>query len=140
MPSITGCGVAFPPTTPAGSNPGDVYVTCSEVQATTPSGHLFITRDRGATFQPLRGDGSGADLPDVAVRAVRYDASDASGGTLYVATDVGVYRSLDAGKTWRRFGTGLPRVKVIDLYVARDGSFVRISTSGRGLWEARPRG
>jgi hypothetical protein len=138
LPAATACGVAFPPTPPVGTAPGDVYVTCSELQASAPA-HLFLTRDRGATFQPLAGE-PGAQLPDVGVRAVRFDASDPAGSTLYVATDVGVYRSLDAGRTWRRFGTGLPRVKVIDLYVARDGSFVRISTSGRGLWEIRPRG
>jgi photosystem II stability/assembly factor-like uncharacterized protein len=105
LPLASTCGVAFPPARPAGSNAGDVYLTCSEVQATSPMGHLFVTRDRGATFQPLRGE-PGAELPDVAVRAVRHDHSDMSGNTIYVATDVGVYRTLDGGKTWYRFGTG----------------------------------
>ncbi len=54
---------------------------------------------------------------------------------LFAGTDFGVYRSMDGGASWSRFGTGLPFVAVRDLYVAPDGTFVRAATFGRGVWE-----
>jgi hypothetical protein len=57
---------------------------------------------------------------------------------LYAGTDFGVYRSPDRGLTWQRYGTGLPRVAVRDLYCAPDGSFLRAATFGRGAWEIVP--
>ena len=64
--------------------------------------------------------------------------SPVSPSTLYAATFLGVYRSTDAGATWSRFGTGLPQVEVHDLYMPPDGSFLRIATYGRGVWETEP--
>jgi subtilisin-like proprotein convertase family protein len=55
--------------------------------------------------------------------------------TLYAGTDLGVYRSIDSGASWTRFGDGLPLVSVRDIYLAPDGSFMRIGTHGRGVWE-----
>ena len=58
--------------------------------------------------------------------------------TLYAGTDFGLYRSTDAGANWARYGSGLPMVAVLDLYVAPDGSFLRVGTYGRGVWEIQP--
>ena len=55
--------------------------------------------------------------------------------TLYAATDLGVYRSLDGAQHWERFGAGLPLANVMDLYVSPDGSLIRAATFGRGFWE-----
>ncbi|HTA94037.1 MAG TPA: hypothetical protein VK745_30875, partial [Polyangiaceae bacterium] len=66
----------------------------------------------------------------------------ASNGQIVLMTDPSgenVYRTTDGGNTWARFGTGLPRVAVTGMFVARDGSLVRVSTKGRGVWEIHPR-
>ena len=79
---------------------------------------------------------SDAGLPDVQVERIVVDPRDATHQSLFAATYAGVYRSTDGGASWAPFGTGLPSVAVRDIYLPPDGSFVRIGTYGRGLWEA----
>ncbi len=55
--------------------------------------------------------------------------------TLYAATHLGVYRSLDSGSNWERLGAFLPLVNVMDITVSQDGNRVRAATYGRGVWE-----
>jgi photosystem II stability/assembly factor-like uncharacterized protein len=132
--------IAFPTTAAANEHPGDTYVVSTRGDGPAPDGHLFITHDRGRTWASLHGTGSGADLPNVAVRVVRFDPSDATNRTLYAGLVTGVYRTIDAGSTWRPLGAGLPAIADIsDIYVARDGSFLRVAVHGRGLWEYRTR-
>jgi hypothetical protein len=130
-------GMAFPPKAPDGARPGDVYL-CGRVLSvdevpTTPT--LFVTRDRGKTFAPLHGDRG--DLPWASVFAIAYDPRDATGGTIYVASGAGVYRTTDGGRAWARYGVGLPYVPVTDLFVSKGGDLLRAATWGRGVWEAR---
>ena len=84
--------------------------------------------------------GSGATaLPNVPVNVIKLDPGDPSGGTVYVGTEVGLYRSTDGGASWARFGTGLPLVSVTDLAISADGSSIRAATFGRGFWEIYPK-
>ncbi|MBF5041989.1 hypothetical protein FGE12_06255 [Aggregicoccus sp. 17bor-14] len=138
--------VSFPPATPAGKTAGDVYVAASAAPlagdgkslVSDALGHLFITTNRGASWAPLHGNGTGFDLPNVGIGSVRYDPGDTANNTLYVGTELGVYRSIDGGQTWRRFGNGLPMASVTDMFISRTGSMLRVSTFGRGLWEIYP--
>ncbi|HJU42944.1 MAG TPA: hypothetical protein VJ691_09015 [Vicinamibacterales bacterium] len=84
----------------------------------------------GATFTPMQ-DG----LPDLPVTRVYIDPRDPSKQTLYAATHVGVYRTVDGGESWHVYSNGLPTVRVNDIYMSPDGSFMRIATYGRGIWE-----
>jgi hypothetical protein len=84
----------------------------------------------GATFTPMQ-DG----LPDLPVTRVYLDPRDPARNTLYAATHVGVYRTINGGASWEPFSNGLPTVRVNDIYMPPDGSFMRIATYGRGLWE-----
>jgi hypothetical protein len=83
-----------------------------------------------ATFTPMQ-----EGLPDVPVTRVYIDPRDASSNTVYAATHVGVYRTTDGGASWHVFSNGLPTVRVNDIYMPPDGSFMRIATYGRGIWE-----
>jgi hypothetical protein len=74
-------------------------------------------------------------LPDLPVTRVYIDPRDPDRNTLYAATHVGVYRTLDGGESWEPFSGGLPTVRVNDIYMPPDGSFMRIATYGRGIWE-----
>ena len=136
--------MTFPPG-PTGRPLGDEFVVASqtpemiELSPLNPAvGLLFKTTDRGTTWTPLHGNGTGYDLPLVPIHVVRYDPSDTTNNTLYAGTDLGVYRTTDGGLTWRRFGSGLPLVRVTGMTVGRNGQLLRISTYGRGLWEIYP--
>ncbi|HTM33188.1 MAG TPA: hypothetical protein VL263_17875 [Vicinamibacterales bacterium] len=84
----------------------------------------------GATFTPLQ-----SGLPDLPVTRVYVDPRDPAGNTLYAATHVGVYRTVNGGLDWESYSNGLPTVPVNDIYMPPDGSFMRIATYGRGIWE-----
>ena len=137
--------LSFPPG-PTRKPPGDVYVAASSatvaadgVSLVAPAiGHLFMTEDRGATFQPLHGNGTGFDLPNVGINVVRYDPADPSNNTLFVGTELGVYRTIDGGNTWHRYGVGLPLVSVTDIFISQGSTMMRVATYGRGVWEIYP--
>jgi len=103
-------------------------------------GHLFKSTNAhalgGSTWTAVHGSGAGA-LPNVPINVVKVDPGDNQ--TIYVGTEVGLYRSIDGGANWSRYGTGLPLVSVTDVSIAFDGSSVRIATYGRGFWEIYPR-
>ena len=74
-------------------------------------------------------------LPNVPIQKLLAAPNDLSGNTVYAATWLGVYRTTDGGASWSQFGAGLPTVEVSDLYMPADGSFLRASTYGRGVWD-----
>jgi hypothetical protein len=83
-----------------------------------------------ATFTPMQ-----EGLPDLPVTRVYFDPRDPGRNTIYAATHVGIYRTVDGGASWDPFGSGLPTVRVNDVYMPPDGGFMRIATYGRGIWE-----
>jgi len=74
-------------------------------------------------------------LPNVPINKVIVSPRDPSGNTVYAATWIGVYVTTDGGANWTLFGSGLPTVNVSDLYMPTDGSYLRVSTFGRGVWD-----
>jgi hypothetical protein len=74
-------------------------------------------------------------LPNVPIQKLLAAPNDLSGNTVYAATWLGVYRTTNGGLSWSQFGAGLPTVEVSDLYMPADGSFLRASTYGRGMWD-----
>ncbi len=76
-------------------------------------------------------------LPNVPISKLLVSTRDASGRTVYAATWIGVYETTDGGASWHLYGSGLPIVNVSDLYMPTDGSYLRVSTFGRGVWETK---
>lgn len=103
----------------------------------TGTGHLFrATNTTSATpsFTNISGTGTSA-LPDVPLNCIERDRT-APQTKWYVGTDLGVFVTEDAGKTWQNMGSplGLPIVPVNSLAMGTHG-FLQAATYGRGVWK-----
>ncbi len=103
--------------------------------------HVWKTTNAGGTWADFSGAGTG-QLPDAPADAVLVDAGS---GTVYVATDVGVFSSSTAAANWSEVGPApgsglagfLPNVSVNTLRMFNTGTtkLLRASTYGRGVWQ-----
>ncbi|MCX6224801.1 MAG: T9SS type A sorting domain-containing protein, partial [Bacteroidia bacterium] len=95
---------------------------------------VFKSTDKGFTLQDITGS-----LPDIPLNSIVFDKSSNEG--LYVGSNAGVYyRDADMAD-WALYGKSIPvsvKVTELEIYydpVSRQGSRLRASTYGRGLWE-----
>ncbi len=92
---------------------------------------LYVTNNAGVNWTDATGD-----LPvGVSARAVEVDWQ-AEPPAIFVGTGVGVYTSLDAGKTWTKDGDDLPNVNIGDLAIDRARGMIYAGTYGRGVWKS----
>lgn len=82
------------------------------------------------TWADRSGPAGPTGLLDVQASALVCDPDNTT--HLYVATDVGVWRSLDSGATWRPWGEGLPEAAAVDLVIHQPSRLIRVATHGRG--------
>jgi hypothetical protein len=108
------------------NNADEVYV--AQAGFTGPR----IWRTLNATTGPSWTDVSGT-LPTVPVNDIVVDPDLL--GTVYVATDLGVYFSTNSGNTWGPLANGLPNVAVFGLKLHRPSRTLRAATHGRGMWD-----
>jgi hypothetical protein len=96
-------------------------------------GHIFrgLIPPTGATLW----DDVSANLPDTPVNAIQVNPTDSQ--TLYIGTDVGVFRTVDGGLSWHVFDASLPNVIVSDLAINASGTRLRAATYGWGMWKLR---
>ncbi len=111
-----------------------LYVGYGGFAANTPGapGHVYKTTNGGQSWMDVSHSGAANGLPDLPVLAMVLDP--AAAGTVYVGTDLGVYRTVDGGGTWAPFNTGLPRVAVFDLALqsyANGKRYLVAATHGR---------
>ena len=88
-------------------------------------GDLLVSSDQGKSWLKL-----GARVPDERVwsRALAFDER----GVLYLATDVGIYRSFDAGQSWQTASAGLP----LDASSGKPAAVKALVVSGGRLYAA----
>jgi photosystem II stability/assembly factor-like uncharacterized protein len=53
---------------------------------------------------------------------------------LFVATDVGVFRTTNLGRTWVKLGANLPLVPINDIDLPAGSEILYAATYGRSVW------
>jgi hypothetical protein len=116
-----------------------VYVTVEAAPNPAENvSEVYRTTDGGAHWTDLT-----ANLPGTPASSIMVDPQDA--GTVYVATDAGVYFTPQVGDCaqagfacWSAFGTGLPSAPVVALGSTQSGAATPVlvaATYGRGIWQ-----
>ncbi|MBI2677887.1 MAG: glycosyl hydrolase [Candidatus Koribacter versatilis] len=109
--------------------PGTAYATFDGHMTGDMKTYVYMTKDFGQTWTSLATPGGG--ITGFA-HVVREDTVKAN--LLFVGTEMGLFLSLDGGKTWAQFTGNLPNVPVRDVQVhPRDGDLL-IATHGRGFY------
>ena len=117
-----------------------VYVTFSGfcgALASCPQGQGHVWMSSNAlsptvTWTDLTG---GKGLPNLPVNAIAVARTDPK--QIYIGTDLGVYRSIDAGVSWTPFDHGLPNAAVTDLVINDDTGMFTAATYGRSVHRMR---
>jgi len=91
-------------------------------------GHVYRTRDLGEHWEDLT-----LNLPDLAVTSIALD-SDTKPPTVYVSTDLAVFRLQDEKAGWQPFGRGLPAIGISKLAWSKKSDTLFAATYGRGVW------
>ena len=87
-----------------------------------------MTSDGGATWVDIVGE----KLPQAPINdVIRHPAKP---NWLFVATDVGVYRTTNLGKTWLKVGANLPLVPINDIDLPAGSNTLYAATYGRSVW------
>jgi photosystem II stability/assembly factor-like uncharacterized protein len=115
--------VAFDPT-----NPNVVFAT----YAGFGGAHVWMSLDAGVTWAPL----DSSSLPDIPVHSLAVDPTRPE--RIYLGTDLGVFVSLDRGRTWAVENTGFANAVTETVLIGQGeyGPAVYAFTHGRGVWRA----
>jgi photosystem II stability/assembly factor-like uncharacterized protein len=90
--------------------------------------HLVMTSDGGNTWEDI----VGKKLPQAPINdVIRHPAKPK---WLFVATDVGVFRTTNLGKTWIKVGDTLPLVPINDIDLPAGSNTLYAATYGRSVW------
>jgi hypothetical protein len=108
-------------------NPQRIIVTLGGNWA---SDHVWMTVDGGTTWTNLTGNLAVSYWVNTLAVDWRFTTP-----VLYVGTARGIFRSLDSGATWSRFGDGMPNTTVTDLQFLPQFNLLAAATYGRGALE-----
>jgi hypothetical protein len=106
------------------ANANVAYATFSGFRSGGTLPYVVKTTDGGTSWTSVAGNLPQAPVNDIVVL----------GTTLYVGTDVGVFRSANGGATWLAAGVGLPNVPVTDLEYRAASNAMYAATFGRGIY------
>ena len=105
---------------------GTVYVTQTGRRDDDAAVYIWRSTDYGSTWEDIS-----ANIPAGPVNVIREDPEKKD--ILYLGTDVGVYVSLDKGKSWEVLGD-LPCTYVHDLAIHPRENMIIAATHGRGMF------
>ncbi|MBC7448237.1 MAG: T9SS type A sorting domain-containing protein [Hymenobacteraceae bacterium] len=105
---------------------GTVYVSHSGYKYNDFTPHLHKSTNNGTTWTSIAGN-----LPNVGINSVLgYPGSDR---ILFVATDAGVYATINGGTRWDRVGTNMPVFSVYDLDLDAENHRLIAGTFARSI-------
>ncbi|MCO6492334.1 MAG: T9SS type A sorting domain-containing protein [Phaeodactylibacter sp.] len=104
-----------------------VYVTHSGYKDNEFIPRIHRSKDWGANWEDISGD-----LPDLAINDV-YILPGHQDSVLFVATDGGVYGSMDSGQGWERLGVNMPYVQAFDLEWNQERNELVVGTFARSI-------
>jgi photosystem II stability/assembly factor-like uncharacterized protein len=112
---------------PSHFDPGTAYVAIDNHRSDDWKPYLFKTTDFGKTWNSVA-----SNLPAKGpIQALREDYDNSN--LLFVGTEFGLYITLNGGKEWKPFMTGLPSVRVDDILIhPRDRDLI-VGTHGRSI-------
>lgn len=104
-----------------------VYVTYSGYRDNDNIPRIHRSEDQGATWTDIS-----ANLPDLAINELLV-LPDFSDSILFVATDGGVYGSVDKATSWERVGTNMPTVITYDMVINEANNELVAGTFARSI-------
>lgn len=115
---------------PSHFEPGTAYVALDNHRNDDWKPYLFKTTDYGKTWANVSGN-----LPSNGnINALREDYDNPE--LLFVGTEFGLFLTVDGGREWKKFMSGMPSVRVDDILIhPRDRDLI-VATHGRSLWIA----
>jgi len=122
------------------ASPVAKYISCIAVDPSNPQ-RFWTTSSQvtGAGGRVYRSDNGGtswvnctAGLPNIPINSVVVDPANFK--RVWIAADVGVYQTLDLGRTWLAFSNGLPNAIAADLLLHKQDRRLICGTRNRGAW------
>lgn len=102
-----------------------IFVTYSRLQA--DNSKVYMSEDGGVTWGNIT-----YDLGAIPVYSILLD--DEIDPTIYIGTEIGVYRKKKSEVNWVKHGEGLPNVTTYDLKIQKGSNTLLTATWGRGVW------
>lgn len=112
------------------ASPGEEGVLYATRNNFDGNARVYKSTDYGSTWMDISGD-----LPPVGSNAICINPE--APAHLYLATDLGIYVSLNDGNNWVEFNNNLPNVYTMDIHYHPADSTIRIGTFGRGCWKVK---
>ncbi len=109
-------------------NPKVAWASFSGWRSGDGYAHVVMTSDGGNTWVDI----AGKKIPQAPVNDVIRHPSKPK--WLFIATDVGVYRTTNLGKTWLKVGDNLPLVPINDIDLPAGSNTLYAATYGRSVW------
>ncbi len=109
-------------------NPAVAWASFSGWRSGEEYPHLVMTRDGGKTWADI----AGKRIPQAPINDVIRHPSKKN--WLFIATDVGVFRTTNLGKTWIKVGANLPLVPINDIDLPAGSDTLYAATYGRSIW------
>jgi len=111
----------------SGFDEATVYLSQNGKRDDDFAAYLWRSGDYGNNWEDITGN-----LPCGPINVIREDPKNRN--VLYVGTDLGVYVSIDGGKSWQVLANNFPTTFVHDLVIHPREDILLAATHGRGMW------